>query len=60
MMLTRNFARDHGLELPGGYYTKEKGKQKSFHELEQERRTGLTLDDHKERVTEPWQRCDWH
>lgn len=58
MMLTRNFARDHGLELPGGYYTKEKGKQKSFHELEQERRTGLSLDDHKERVTDAWQQSD--
>lgn len=58
MMLTRNFARDHGLELPGGYYTKEKGKQKSFHELEQERRTGLSLDDHKEHVTDAWQQSD--
>lgn len=58
MMLTREFARDHGLELPSGYYNKEKGRQKSFHELEQQRRTGLTLDDHKEQVTEAWQHSD--
>ncbi len=58
MMLTKGFARDHGLELPAGYHTKEKGKQKSYNELEQQRRTGLTLDDHKGAVTQAWQQSD--
>lgn len=58
MMVTRQFARDHNLELPRGYHTKEKGKQQSYNELEQKRRTGLTLDDHKDQVTEAWQHSD--
>lgn len=58
MMVTREFAKDHNLELPDKYFTKEKGKQKSLYELELERQSGLTTEDHKARITESWFHSD--
>lgn len=58
MRVTRSFARDHGLELPGGYDKSRQVGQISLHELEQMRRTGITKDDRKRQVTEAWQHSD--
>ncbi|MBS9405466.1 relaxase/mobilization nuclease domain-containing protein [Halomonas sp. TRM85114] len=58
MMVTRDFARDHGLDLPRGYYQDGKGPQLSLYELHQERVTGLSKGDHKAQVTEAWQHSD--
>lgn len=58
MVLTRQFAHEHGLGLPGGYSNNERGEQKSLYELEQERKTGLSKADHQGKVTEAWQQSD--
>ena len=48
MMVTREFARDHGLTLPAGYYKDgkggrgEQGDQFSLYEMHQKRTTGFT------------------
>lgn len=61
MMVTKEFARDHGLELPDGYF-KEKGAEKSrqvtVYEKALERATGLTKEDHIEQVTDAWRASD--
>lgn len=61
MMVTREFARDHGLELPKGY-SRDKGAEKSpqatVYEMARQRATGLTRQDHIEAVTEAWQASD--
>jgi hypothetical protein len=60
MMVTREFARDHGLELPDGYYKGREGKnqQLSLYEMHQERSTGLFKEDHQEQVTDAWRASD--
>jgi len=59
MMVTREFARDHGLTLPAGY---ERGgddrKKKSLYETQQERNSGLTKEERMAAVTEAWKRSD--
>lgn len=59
MMVTREFARDHGLALPAGY---ERGgddrKKKSLYETQQERASGLTKEDRMAAVTAAWKRSD--
>lgn len=59
MMVTREFARDHGLTLPAGY---ERGgddrKKKSLYETQQERNSGLTKDERMAAVTAAWKRSD--
>lgn len=61
MMVTREFARDHKLELPDGYF-REKGadkpRQLSVYEMAQQRATGLSREDHIERVTSAWRASD--
>ncbi|MGQ4878904.1 relaxase/mobilization nuclease domain-containing protein [Billgrantia sp. LNSP4103-1] len=58
MMVTREFARDHGLELPRGYHQDGRGEQLSLYELHQKRVTGLSKGDHKAQVTEAWRHSD--
>lgn len=58
MMVTRDFARDHGLDLPRGYYQDGRGAQLSLYELHQQRVTGLSKGDHKAQVTEAWRHSD--
>jgi hypothetical protein len=61
MMVTREFAWEHKLELPDGYF-REKGEAKSpqvsVYEMAQKRATGLTREDHIETVTNAWRRSD--
>lgn len=60
MMVAREFARDHGLELPDGYFKDrdEKNRQLSLYEMHQLRSTGLSKEDHMERVTDAWRASD--
>lgn len=63
MMITREFARDHGLKLPDGYYRdedrqNEKNKQLSLQEKNQQDTTGLTKEERIALVTELWQQSD--
>jgi hypothetical protein len=61
MMVTREFARDHNLELPQGYFKEkgaEKGEQVSQYENALKRETGLSRKDHIEKVTDIWRACD--
>ena len=61
MMVTREFARDHGLELPDGYF-KEKGaektRQETVYDMAKKRATGLSKEDHIEAVTDAWRASD--
>lgn len=60
MMVTREFARDHDLELPDGYSKGRDGKNKqlSLYEMHQERSTGLSKEDRMEQVTDAWRASD--
>lgn len=63
MMETREFARDHGIQLPEGYEKyaeREQGKNKqlSLYESQKRRETGLSRADHMVAVTEAWQQSD--
>lgn len=63
MTVTREFARDHGLRLPDGYYKDKKqdqrrGRQMSLYEKKQEDYGGVTMAQHKAQVTEAWNRRD--
>lgn len=64
MMVTREFARDHGLRLPDGY-NKEvvrgrrgRGYQMDLYDKRHEELGGLSLAEHKARVTAAWDRRD--
>ncbi|MEW8030470.1 MAG: hypothetical protein AB2806_22380, partial [Candidatus Thiodiazotropha sp.] len=61
MMVTREFARDHNLELPDGYAkdkAADKSRQVTVYEMAQQRGTGLSRQDHSQAVTEAWQASD--
>src|SRR5579863_9214842 len=64
MMVTREYARDHGLRLPDGY-NKEvvlarrgRGYQMSLYDKRAEELGGLSLEQHKAQVTAAWDRRD--
>lgn len=61
MMVTREFARDHAIELPKGYF-KEKGADKTHqigqYEQHQKRDTGISFNEHREQVTDAWRASD--
>lgn len=64
MMVTREFARDHGIQLPDGYY-KDKDRdlrhergQLSLYEKAQQDTTGLTKEERMTLVTDLWQQSD--
>ena len=63
MMVTREFARNHGIELPPGYEryaAREQGKNKqlSLYEAQKRRETGLSREQHMAAVTEAWRQSD--
>ncbi|HVB82278.1 MAG TPA: relaxase/mobilization nuclease domain-containing protein [Candidatus Binataceae bacterium] len=64
MMVTREFARDHGLKLPDGYYRDkgqerpQKNRQLSLYEKSQQDRGGLSKEQHMAQVTAAWQKRD--
>lgn len=64
MMVTREFARDHGLKLPAGYernaqeQERNRQRQLSLYEKEQERQTGISKQAHIDLVTAAWKRSD--
>lgn len=67
MMVTREFAKDHGLELPEGYF-RDKGDrgqgdqrkrgQQSLYERAQEAATGLSKEERMAQVTQAWRASD--
>jgi len=61
MMVTREFARYHGLELPDGYYKdreRQKNKQLSLYEQHQQRTAGPTEEERMEQVIDAWRASD--
>lgn len=63
MAVTRDFARDHGLTLPDGYYRdkdaeREKNRQLSLYEKHQQDTTGLTKEERIAQVSDAWRRSD--
>lgn len=60
MMVTREFAHDHSIELPAGYFKGRDGKdnQISLYEMHQERTTGLSKEQHQDLVTDAWRMSD--
>jgi hypothetical protein len=63
MMVTREFARDHGLRLPDGYYKdktqdRRRNRQMAYKEKRQEDFGGLSLEQRKVQVTAAWDRRD--
>ncbi len=62
MMVTREFARDHGLALPDGYEKgKDRGdrnKQLSLYEQYQQTATGLTREERMAHITAAWRQSD--
>ncbi|MDE3767572.1 relaxase/mobilization nuclease domain-containing protein [Sinorhizobium meliloti] len=62
MMVTREFARDHGLTLPDGYGRDpldDRGRRpESLYEKQQQRATGLSKDERMQMVTHAWKSAD--
>lgn len=61
MMVTRQFAREHGLSLPDGYGPgrfDERRQKTSLYERAQERATGLTKEERQLLVTQAWRQSD--
>jgi relaxase-like protein len=63
MMVTRQFAHEHGLALPGGMVPdagRERGKKKSLslYEKHQQDATGLTKEERIRQVTDAWSQSD--
>lgn len=61
MMVTRQFAREHGLELPEGYGPgrfDERRQKVSLYERAQERATGISKEERQLQVTQAWRQSD--
>lgn len=62
MRVTRQFARDHGIELPDGYFKDQDGPEKSgqlsLYEKRQQETTGLTKEERMELITALWRNSD--
>ena len=63
MMVTREFARDHGLRLPDGYYkerTKEprRSRQMTYYAKRQQDMGSLSPEERRSQVTGAWQKRD--
>ncbi len=63
MMVTRQFAREHGLSLPDGMTPdagRARGKKKtlSLYEKRQQDKTGITKEERITQVTDAWRRSD--
>ena len=61
MMVSREFARDHRLELPDGYRRdgeRDKSRRQSLYETQQQRQTGLTKEERMLMVTHAYRQSD--
>lgn len=59
MSLSREFAQDHGLRLPKGYYKiDDNHEQTSLYEKKKEEQTGISKEAHKTIVTDLWRTSD--
>ncbi len=61
MMVTRQFAREHGLSLPDGYGPgrfDERRQKTTLYDRVQERATGLTKEERQLLVTQAWRQSD--
>jgi hypothetical protein len=58
MDVTRGFARDHGLTLPAGYDKSRGVGQRSLKEQATLLKTGLTVEDRMEQITDAWRHAD--
>ncbi len=59
MMVTRAFARDHGLALPDGYARGgDDRKRKSLYEMQQQRNSGIGKEERMAAITAAWKRSD--
>lgn len=63
MAVTREFARDHGLTLPDGYYRdqgaeQENNRQLSLYEKHQQDVTGITKEERIAEITSAWRQSD--
>ena len=59
MMVTREFAREHGLALPKGYERAgESGRQATLYEMHQQRETGISKQERMDQITEAWRTAD--
>ncbi|SDE47956.1 relaxase/mobilization nuclease domain-containing protein [Ruegeria marina] len=59
MMVTREFAREHGLSLPKGYERgTESGRQATLYEMHQQRETGISKQDRIDQITAAWRTAD--
>lgn len=61
MMVTREFARDHGLNLPDGYFkdkTERSKSQANLYEMHQQRMSGVSRDERMAQITQAWKSSD--
>jgi hypothetical protein len=60
MMVSREFARDHGLDLPEGYRRDGSGERRkqSLYESEQARMTGLSKEERMVMITQAFRQSD--
>lgn len=63
MMVTREFARDHGLTLPQGYYHHEdalrrRNRQLTAYDCIKQKETGISHEERMAAVTSAWRQCD--
>lgn len=60
MMVSREFARDHGLDLPEGYRRdgSGRGRKQSLYESQQQRMTGLSKEERMVMVTQAFRQSD--
>lgn len=63
MTVTREFARDHGLELPKGYHRQEdelrrRDRQLTGYDCIKQKETGISHEDRMAAVTDAWRRSD--
>ena len=58
MMVTKEFARDHGLDLPEGYEKEGKSHQLSLYDKAQQDGCGITMEQRIRDVTDAWKRSD--
>jgi len=61
MMVTRQFAREHGLALPEGYERapgERRNRQLTLYEAKQQRATGISKEERRQLVTHAWRQSD--
>lgn len=61
MMVSRQFAREHGLALPEGYERapgERRNRQLTLYEAKQQRETGISKEERRQLVTHAWRQSD--